>query len=132
MRREQVGETAGLVAMIHSALIRPSPTARNRSTALSPGLVAIRGAAQKRRTSSTFSSAKSLCAANVEASPPTSRPPIAFGWPVIENGPAPGLPIRPVARWRLVIALTWSVPRNDWLIPWLNSVTVRGVLANSS
>jgi hypothetical protein len=28
--------------------------------------------------------------------PPTSRPPIALGWPVSESGAAPGLPICPV------------------------------------
>ncbi|MCY1304557.1 hypothetical protein D9M70_543160 [compost metagenome] len=43
-------ETTGLVAMIQIALIRPSATARNMSTAFSPGLVAIDGAPQKRRT----------------------------------------------------------------------------------
>ena len=31
-----------------------------------------------------------------------------------------------------MIALTWSVPRIDWLMPWLNSVTVRGWPANRS
>ena len=45
------------------------------------------------------------------ARPPTSRPPMALGWPVTENGPAPGLPMRPVARWQLMMALTLSVPR---------------------
>ncbi len=53
------------------------------------------------------------------ASPPTSRPPMAFGWPVTENGPQPGLPMRPVARWQLMMALTLSVPQVDWLTPWL-------------
>ena len=51
------------------------------------------------------------------ASPPTSRPPIAFGCPVIENGPVPGLPMRPVAKWQLMIALTLSVPQDDWFTP---------------
>jgi hypothetical protein len=50
--------------------------------------------------------------------PPTSRPPMALGWPVIENGPMPGRPMRPVARWQLMIALTLSVPAEDWLTPW--------------
>jgi len=44
------------------------------------------------------------------ASPPTSRPPIAFGWPVTESGPHPGLPIRPVARRQLIMLLTLSLP----------------------
>jgi len=52
------------------------------------------------------------------ARPPTSRPPIALGWPVSENGPMPGLPMRPVARWQLMMALTLSVPCADWLTPW--------------
>ncbi len=43
-------------------------------------------------------SSMSMCAASVLAKPPTSRPPMALGWPVTENGPAPGLPMRPVAR----------------------------------
>ena len=47
-------------------------------------------------------SARSRCADSRLARPPTSRPPIAFGCPVSENGPAPGLPICPVARWRLI------------------------------
>ena len=38
--------STGLVAMIHSAIIRPSATARNRSTALWPGVVAMVGAPQ--------------------------------------------------------------------------------------
>ena len=40
-------ETAGLVQMIQSALIRPSATAWNISTAFSPGLAAITGLCQK-------------------------------------------------------------------------------------
>ena len=39
----------------------------------------------------------SMCAASMLARPPTSRPPMALGWPVTENGPMPGLPMRPVA-----------------------------------
>jgi len=33
------------------------------------------------------------------------------------EGPAPGLPMRPVARRQLMIALTLSVPDEDWLTP---------------
>ena len=44
------------------------------------------------------------------AKPPTSRPPMALGWPVTEKGPQPSLPIRPVARWVLIMALTLSAP----------------------
>ena len=57
------------------------------------------------------------------ARPPTSRPPIAFGWPVTLNGPMPGRPMRPVARWKLMIAFTLSVPQADWFTPWLKTVT---------
>ena len=32
-------------------------------------------------------------------------------------GPMPGLPIRPVARWQLMMALTLSVPCADWFTP---------------
>ena len=60
-----------------------------------------------------------MCAASMLASPPTSRPPMALGWPVSESGPEPGLPMRPVARWQLMMALTLSVPCADWLTPWL-------------
>ena len=54
------------------------------------------------------------------ASPPTSRPPIAFGWPVSENGPMPGTADPPgQLRWQLIMALTLSVPTDDWFTPWL-------------
>ena len=33
--------------------------------------------------------------------------------------PQPGRPIRPVARWQLMMALTLSVPCADWFTPWL-------------
>ena len=36
----------------------------------------------------------------------------------------PGRPIRPVARWQLMIALTLSVPAEDWFTPCEYSVTV--------
>ena len=52
---------------------------------------------------------------------------MALGCPVTENGPMPGRPIRPVARWQLMIALTLSVPEVDWFTPWLNTVTTRSV-----
>ena len=42
--------TAGFVQMIQSALIRPSSTARNMSTAFRPGRSAMTGADQKPRT----------------------------------------------------------------------------------
>ena len=64
-----------------------------------PGLVATRSLPQKRPTRSMSSGVKSICAASMLASPPTSRPPMALGWPVTENGPMPGRPMRPVSRW---------------------------------
>ncbi len=110
--------TAGLVLRIHSALTLPSSAASNSSTAFRPGRVAMPGACQKRRTRSMAAgSAKVMCAASWLARLPTSRPPIAFGWPVSENGPIPGRPMRPVARWQLMMALTLSVPDEDWLVP---------------
>ena len=72
--------------------MRPSATARNRSTAFRPGLSAMLGAFQKRCTRSRCAgSSKSMWAASMLARPPTSRPPMALGWPVTENGPMPGL-----------------------------------------
>ena len=44
----------------------------------------------------------------------------------------PGRPMRPVARWQLMIALTLSMPLVDWLMPCEYSVTTRSVLANQS
>ena len=112
-------DTAGLVPMTHSALMRPSATASNMSTALRPSPATRFGAFQKRRTRSRSAAEKPMCAASMLASPPTSRPPMALGWPVSDSGPEPGLPMRPVARWQLRMALTLSVPCADWLTPWL-------------
>ena len=72
-----------------------------------------------------------MWAASMLARPPTSRPPMALGWPVMENGPMPGRPIRPVSRWQLMMLLTLSVPEEDWLTPCENSVTTRSVPPNS-
>ena len=55
---------------------------------------------------------------------------MALGWPVSENGPMPGRPIRPVARWQLMMALTLSVPCADWFTPCEKQVTVFGVARN--
>ena len=107
-------DTAGLVQMIHSALMRPSSTARNISTAFRPGLSAIAGLAQNSCTALRCAGLSSTrWQASMFANPPTSRPPIALGWPVTENGPMPGRPMRPVARWQFRIALTLSVPDED-------------------
>ena len=112
-------EPTGLVWMIQIALILPSPTARNMSTAFSPALSGVAGEAQKPR--STFRCvgfSMSRWQASMFASPPTSRPPIAFGCPVTLNGPMPGRPMRPVARWQFRMAFTLSVPNEDWFTPW--------------
>ena len=111
--------------MIQSALMRPSATASNMSTAFRPGRVgdARRAPEAAHAIARSAASSSSICAASWLARPPTSRPPMALGWPVIENGPAPGLPMRPVARWQLMIALTLSVPCADWLTPWRTAVT---------
>ncbi len=122
--------TAGLVAMIHRALILPARTASNMSTAFRPGLSARRSVPQKRATRARSSAPKSMWAARVLAMPPVSRPPMALGWPVMEKGQAPGLPMRPVARWALMIAAPLAVPWADWLAPMENRLTVRGVSAN--
>ncbi len=123
-------ETAGLVATTHSAPISPRPSARNISTALRPG---ARGTGPRpQKASSASARSKGRCPASMVASAPTSRPPIALGWPVTLNGPAPGLPMRPVSRWTLMMAFALSVPAPDWFTPWLHSVTVRGCARHSS
>ncbi|MNQ53588.1 hypothetical protein D3C85_676310 [compost metagenome] len=53
---------------------------------------------------------------------------MAFGWPVRENGPAPGLPICPVARCRLISALFLALPALDWLRPMHQSERKLGAL----
>ena len=76
------------------------------------------GAFQKRRTRSTDSGSNPIGAASWLASPPTSRPPMALGWPVTEKGPMPGAPMRPVRKCAFRIVLTVSVPWDDWFTPW--------------
>ncbi len=84
-------ETTGLVWMIQIALILPAATARNMSTAFSPGFCAMLGLCQKSCTALRWAGFSiSRWQARVLASPPTSRPPMALGWPVTENGPMPG------------------------------------------
>jgi len=43
----------------------------------------------------------------------------AFGCPVRENGPAPGFPIWPVSRCRLMMLLFFQTPTVLWLAPML-------------
>ena len=42
---------------------------------------------------------------------------MALGWPVNENGPAPGRPIWPLSRCRLMMPDTVAVPSTDWFTP---------------
>ena len=125
-------DTAGLVPMTHSALISPRSIASNICTAFRPSRRTTFGAFQKRPTRSISAGENAICAASWLASPPTSRPPIAFGWPVSENGPMPGLPMRPVARWQLMMLVTLSVPCADWFTPCEKQVTTFGVARNNS
>lgn len=125
--------TTGLVAMIHTAFTRPDSMASNRSTAFRPGLSAMRGEFQKVCTASRWAGlSRSMCAASILARPPTSRPPMAFGWPVIENGPMPGLPMRPPTRWQLMMLLALSVPAEDWFTPIEKAVMTLAVAAKDS
>ena len=57
-------DTAGLVAITHSALISPRSIASNICTALRPSRVAMRGAFQNRRTRSISGGVKPICAAS--------------------------------------------------------------------
>ena len=110
---------AGLVQRIHSALIWPSAAAWNISTAVSPGFSGTESTPHKAATSARCTGlAKSRCALSRFAMPPTSRPPMALGCPVRLNGPAPGLPIWPQARCRLMSAAFLAVPLVDWFKPW--------------
>ncbi len=72
-------DTTGLVPMIQTALTSPRPMAANSSTAVSPGVCASRSVPQKRASRCRSSGTKSMCAASIVASPPTSRPPMALG-----------------------------------------------------
>lgn len=102
--------TSGLVARIQMNFTLPRSTASNRSRAFSPGLLATFDVPQKSPTALRSSSLKLRWTASWFASPPTSRPPMALAWPVMEKGLAPGRPTRPVARWQLRMALPLSVP----------------------
>ncbi len=112
-------DCAGLVQAIQSALIWPSAAAWNISTAVVPGRSGTTGRPHSAATSARCAGlARSRCAESRLAMPPTSRPPIALGWPVSEKGPAPGLPIWPLARCRLIRAAFLAVPLVDWFRPW--------------
>jgi hypothetical protein len=110
---------AGLVQAIHKALISPSAAAWNISTAVLPGFSGtLAHAPQRGDFGAVRGLARSRWPLSRLAMPPTSRPPMALGWPVSEKGPAPGLPICPVARCRLISAAFLAVPLLDWFRPW--------------
>ena len=112
-------DCAGLVQAIHNALISPSAAASNISTAVLPGLDGTSAMPHKLATSWRCAGlAMSRCALIKLAKPPTSRPPMALGCPVRENGPAPALPICPVAKCKLIKAAFLAVPLLDWFRPW--------------
>ena len=106
--------TAGLVAMTHSALMRPLRHRVEQLDRLEPAPRRPCGRApeararfppRRRRRRNRHAATSWL------ASPPTSRPPMALGWPVSENGPAARLADPPGEQGgRLMIALTLSVP----------------------
>ena len=112
-------DCAGLVQAIHNALISPSAAASNISTAVLPGFAGTSAMPHNLATSWRCAGfAMSRCALIKLAKPPTSRPPMALGCPVKENGPAPALPICPVAKCKLINAAFLAVPLLDWFKPW--------------
>ena len=113
--------TAGLVAMIQIALIRPSATASNMSTAFRPGPSAMRGAPQKRRTRSRWLGLEVHVRGQRVGHAAGLAPAHGVGLAGDREGPTPGLPMRPVARWALMIARPLAAPWADWLAPWRKS-----------
>ena len=106
-------EATGLVQMIHAARISPSAIRRYMSTVPVPASARMVPGSSPQRSSTKARSAGSRadrCPGRPGPMYPISRPPIAFGWPVNENGPAPGRQIPPVARCRLHSALVFQVP----------------------
>ena len=116
---------AGLVQAIHSALISPSAAAWNISTAVRPGRAGTSLNPHSAATSARCAGlARSRWADSRFAMPPTSRPPMALDWPVSDSGPAPGLPICPVARCRCTSAAFLAVPLLLWFRPWQYRLSV--------
>ena len=116
---------AGLVQAIHKALIWPSAAASNISSADLPGSAGTASTPHSWATSARCCGlAMSRWALSRLDRPPTSRPPIALGWPVKDKGPAPGLPIWPVARCRLISAALLAVPLLLWFSPWQYRLSV--------
>ena len=107
--------TNGLVHIIQIAFSLPSFKASNISVADNPALAEILTELFQKFSTSFLSlaSSKFLCAGNKFESPPTSRPPIALGCPVKENGPAPDLPMLPVMRCKLIRLKFLLTPMTD-------------------
>jgi hypothetical protein len=81
-------DCAGLVQAIHTALTWPDVIASNSSTAVRPGFPGTSSTPHRARDFGAMSGlAMSRWADSRLARPPTSRPPMAFGWPVSEKGP---------------------------------------------
>ena len=104
---------AGLVATIHSALTAPSSTASNSSTAFSPGLVASRRATRTGARDRIVRIVEAHMRGELIGKATNFAPAHRVRLAGQRNGPMPGRPIRPVARWQLMIALTLSVPNDD-------------------
>jgi hypothetical protein len=122
---------AGLVQAMYRARISPSAAAWNISTAVLPGFSGTEGTPHSAATSARCAGlARSRCALSRLARPPTSRPPMALGWPVSEKGPAPARPICPLARCRLMSAAFFAVPLDDWFRPWQYRLSVAAEVAN--
>ncbi len=119
--RHRASRPTGLVAMIQSALMRPSADGLEHVDGLQARLLGDR-----RRLPEALHAIAILGDSRSPygrqacwpARQPHGRPWRSAG-PVSENGPMPGRPMRPVARWQLRMALTLSVPDEDWLTPWL-------------
>ena len=91
--------TAGLVAMIQTRLdLRRRATRRTARPPSARAWWRARRLPEAAHAVAGGGSSKSICAASWLARPPTSRPPIALGCPVSENGPMPGRPMRPVSK----------------------------------
>ena len=108
------------MATTHTTFSSPRSSASTISEAVTPGRSPLDpgGTPQAVSTSARSSGfATRRCPGRVGASPPASRPPIAFGCPVNENGPAPGRPMFPVASERLISARFLSTPEVLWLAP---------------
>ena len=86
-------DATGLVQIIHAARISPSAIRRYMSMVPLPASARIVPCSSPQRSSTNERSA-GFRADRWPGRPgpmyPISRPPIAFGWPVSENGPRPG------------------------------------------